>query len=78
MTINEYLPMVMASKFTYYNLDSKSVNDYKKLYAYLKKHRDKTILPHMIDFEIMNIKTNFNTDYLVKYKIMQLISRNII
>ena len=78
MTINEYLPMVMASKFTYYNLDNKSVNDYKKLYAYLKKHRDKTILPHMIDFEIMNIKANFNTEYLGKYKIMQLISRTII
>ena len=78
MTVNDYIHTVKANRYTYYNLDKKSVNDYKKLYTYLKKHKDKVVSSGLIDIQIKTIKDKFDMDYLIKYKIMQLISYNII
>ena len=78
MTVNDYINTVKANRYTYYNLDKKSINDYKKLYTYLKKHNDKAVSSGLIDIQIKTIKDKFDMDYLIKYKIMQLISYNII
>jgi hypothetical protein len=78
MTVNDYINTVKANRYTYYNLDKKSINDYKKLYTYLKKHKDKAISSGLIDIQIKTIKDKFDMDYLIKYNIMQLISYNII
>ena len=42
--IKPMLSEVRASKFTYYNLDKKTVDDFKKLYSYLKNMRIKMFL----------------------------------
>jgi hypothetical protein len=78
MTVNDYINTVKANRYTYYNLDKKSINDYKKLYTYLKKHKYKAVSSGLIDIQIKTIKDKFDMDYLIKYKIMQLISYNII
>jgi len=78
MTVNDYIHTVKANRYTYYNLDKKIINDYKKLYTYLKKHKDKVISSGLIDIQIKTINDKFDIDYLIKYKIMQLISYNII
>ena len=43
MKVKELLPKIKANRYTYYNLDKKSVEDFKNLYNYLKKHEDKEI-----------------------------------
>ena len=78
MTVNDYIHTVKANRYTYYNLDKKIINDYKKLYTYLKKHKDKVVSSGLIDIQIKTINDKFDIDYLIKYKIMQLISYNII
>ena len=77
MTVNDYINTVKANKYTYYNLDKKTISDYKNLYNYLKKHKDKNISTGLIDIQITTIYNKFNTDYLIKYNIMKLISKNI-
>ena len=78
MTVNDYIHTVKANRYTYYNLGKESIKDYKKLYTYLKKHKDKAISSGLIDIQINTINNEFDTDYLIKYKTMQLISYNII
>tara|TARA_R110000737_G_scaffold1761_1_gene5280 strand:+ start:37 stop:279 length:243 start_codon:yes stop_codon:yes gene_type:complete len=78
MTVNDYIHTVKANRYTYYNLGKESIKDYKKLYTYLKKHKDKAISSGLIDIQINTINNEFDIDYLIKYKIMQLISYNII
>tara|TARA_R110000851_G_C12660346_1_gene521337 strand:+ start:237 stop:479 length:243 start_codon:yes stop_codon:yes gene_type:complete len=78
MTVNDYIHTVKANRYTYYNLGKESIKDYKKLYTYLKKHKDKAISSGLIDIQIKTINNEFDTDYLIKYKTMQLISYNII
>ena len=42
MKVKELLPKVKANRYTYYNVDKKSIQDFKNLYSYLKKHEDKS------------------------------------
>tara|TARA_X000001382_G_scaffold124912_1_gene109897 strand:+ start:448 stop:693 length:246 start_codon:yes stop_codon:yes gene_type:complete len=79
MRVKELLPKLKANRYTYYNLDKKSIQDFKNLYSYLKKHQDKEIgLLFGIIFKVKydnNLKAQ--TDYIRKYNIMNVLSQTI-
>ena len=84
MKVNDLLPSLKANKHTYKGLNDKSTRDFKRLYLYLKKYKEKEIyLNYFMGLSAMKgqieyWQTNKNeTDYIRKYKIMELISRNI-
>lgn len=76
--IKPMLSEVRASKFTYYNLDKKTVDDFKKLYSYLKKHENKDVSDLSISRakEMLKEQGKFS-DYVRKYKAMQILSQGI-
>ena len=84
MKVNDILPLVKANKYTYYNLNRKSVIMFKDLYSYLKKYKYNEIsknvfqnndaLKGQIEFWLNNKN---ETEYIRKYKTMELISDNI-
>ena len=84
MKVKDILPLVKANKYTYYNLNRKSVIMFKDLYSYLKKYKYKEIgenvfqnndaLKGQIEFWLNNKN---ETEYIRKYKTMELISDNI-
>ena len=78
MKIKDILNQVKASKNTYYNLDKKSIQDYKKLYNYLKKHSEKSffLAAHNSFYHWINKKNKL--EYVKKYNAMQCISTCII
>ena len=73
------LSKVKANRYTYYNLDKKTIQDFKNLYNYLKKHEDKEIgLLFGIVIQLNKYKEKLKqTDYLKKYTIMDLLSKTI-
>ena len=79
MKVKELLPKVKANRYTYYNLDKKSIQDFKNLYSYLKKHEDKEIgLLFGIILQLNKYKEKLKeTDYIKKYTIMNLLSQTI-
>lgn len=76
MKVSQLLPSVKAHKGIYYNLDERAKNDYKKLYSYLLKHKDKDVYSIAPFLEFNNIPYTYGT-YLYKYKRMEIISQNI-
>jgi len=84
MKVNDILPLVKANKYTYYNLNRKSVIMFKDLYSYLKKYKYNEIsknvfqnndaLKGQIEFWLNNKN---ETEYIRKYKTMELIAYNI-
>jgi len=80
MKVKEYLKQVKANRYTYYNLDKETIKQFKNLYKYLKKHKNKetfNLLFGLISqLDKYQIKP-FDSDYLKKYKRMQVISRTI-
>lgn len=75
-TVSYYLPKVKANSQTYYNLDNRSRADFKKLYLYLVKHKDKKIgLVGIIEAE-KALNSNL-PDYIKKYKAMHAIAHNL-
>ena len=76
--VKDYLPLLKANKYTYYNLDKKSINNFQELYKYLKKHEDKEVYHLVCGLLLQTDKyKNRSTDYLKKYNAMQVISQNI-
>ncbi len=73
------LSKVKANRYTYYNLDKKTIQDFKNLYNYLKKHEDKEIgLLFGIVIQLNKYKEKLKqTDYIKKYTIMDLLSKTI-
>lgn len=77
-TVKSMLAEVKASRFTYYNLDKKTVDDFKKRYSYLKRHEKKDVS----DFSIKRAKEMLKeqgkySDYVRKYKAMEILSQGI-
>ena len=79
MKVKEILPKVKANRYTYYNLDKKTIQDFKNMYNYLKKHEDKEIgLLFGIIIQLDKYKEKLKeTDYIKKYTIMDLLSQTI-
>ena len=75
--VKDYLKNVKANKYTYYNLNKETVREYKKLYNYLKERKECAVSLILFDNQVNTIKEQFKTDYLIKYKIMKLISYNL-
>lgn len=75
-TVTDFLPMVKPNNKTYYNLDDRSINMFKKLYSYLVKQKDKQVglLGTKRATAMLDSK---ETDYVKKYKAMEIISQNI-
>jgi len=81
MTVKELLPKLKANKHTYYNISKNDIKSFQDKYKYLKKNCDKTI-NFIAEIEIEKWFSNkekyfYNLDYLNKYKIMAIISKNI-
>ena len=76
MNVNELLPKLKANRYTYYNLDRQTINNFKKLYNHLKKHQNKPIYTScMTEFNKWINKTS--VDYLKKFRAMEVLSQNI-
>ncbi len=77
-TVKSMLSKVRGTSSTYYNLDKRSVEDFKKLYAYLKKHEDKDVSSLAIKKADEILKDSGRLgDYLRKYKAMEVLSASI-
>lgn len=78
MQVIEILPKLKANRYTYYNLSEQDSEYFKKLYRYLIKHKNKTILYNNLKNSINFWLNNKNElDYIRKIKVMQIISTNI-
>ena len=83
MKIKDYLPKLKANRHTYYNLDKKTIQDFKNLYNYLKKHKEKNVSNYFQWNDAIICTVNYwlnnknYTDYVKKYKAMEIISQTI-
>jgi len=77
MKVYELLPKVKATSGIYYNLTKSQQSDFKKLYSYLLKHKNKDVCK-IVETLINDYLKNIDCQYLVKFKAMQFISTNII
>ena len=72
------LSKVKATSLTYYNLDKTTVDDFKKLYAYLKKHENKDVGEFAVKRANEMLKEQGRySDYIRKYKAMEILSTSI-
>ena len=77
-TIKSMLSEVKATKFTYYNLNKITVEDFKKLYSYLKRNENKDVTEMAIKRAKEMIKEQGKyLDYVRKYKAMEILSQGI-
>jgi len=76
MKVKDILPLVKANKYTYHNLDRKSVIMFKDLYSHLVRHKEKDVGGLLINAQLNTIFLKY-TGYLKKYKSMELIAHNI-
>jgi len=76
MKVKDIIPLVKANRYTYDNLDRKSVIMFKDLYNYLVKHKEKDVRRLLIKAQLNTIYLKY-TGYLKKYKTMELIAHNI-
>jgi len=75
--ISSILPKLKANSLTYYNLDKKSVSDFKKSYSYLKKNKDKEVLVLWAKDVIKILEDKTCSDYVRKFKAINIISTSI-
>ena len=78
MKVKDILPKVKANGRTYHNASPKQIIMYKDLYSYLKKYKEKDVGGVLIANQINTINRTYNSDYLRKYKAMELVAYNII
>lgn len=78
MKVSDLLTKLKANRYTYYNLSEASINDFKKLYKFLKKNSNKQVanLGYIAAKVIANDISE--VDYLRKYTSMQILSVYII
>jgi hypothetical protein len=76
--VESFLPKLKASRYTYYNLDKDSVDDFKKLYSYLKRHKEKNViwLHAKIAKDMLKERKGY-TEFVWKYKAMEAIVQGI-
>lgn len=84
MKIKDILHRLKANRYTYYNLDNNTIQNFKKLYSYLKRNKDKEISKNVFqNTDALQGQINYwlslenELDYLKKYKSMELIANNI-
>lgn len=77
MQVSELLPKLKANNRTYYNLAESQKNDFRKLYRYLHKHKNKSV-SKIVETLFPTYMKNTDCDYLVKYYAMKFVSTNII
>lgn len=83
MKVKDYLPKLKANKYTYYNLDKKTIQDFKDLYKYLKKHKEKNVSNYFQWTDSLKCSVNYwlnnknYIDYVKKFKAMEIISQAI-
>ena len=79
MKVKDYLPQVKANKYTYYNLDNKTKQDFKNLYNYLKRHQEKEVSDWFVFYASVNdwLNEEYLLDYVIKYKAMEVLSSEI-
>ncbi len=78
-TVKSILHLVKPTRYTFYNLDKKSIEDFKKLYSYLKKHETKNVLSaSMLQAKDVLKQQAKYSDYVRKYKAMNLVSTAIV
>jgi len=78
MKVKDYLPKVKASRYTYYNLDEKTKNDFQRLYNYLKRNKDKELSIYYkwcdgLKIDVEHWLNRCDIEYLRKYKTMEVI-----
>ena len=66
-TINELLPLLRATKNTYYNLDTDSKKRFKKLYNEVKEYKKCTINPMQKKHLFALLNDNTKLEYTRKY-----------
>lgn len=77
-TVKSMLPKVKATSLTYYNLDKRTVDDFKKLYSYLKKNENKDVGEMAIKRANEMLKEQGRySDYVRKYNAMEILSTSI-
>lgn len=84
MKVKEILPKLRANKLTYHNASQRQIIMFKDVYSYLKRHKEKEIMTNIFQYndaiggQIGYWLNNKNeTDYIRKYKAMELISYNL-
>ena len=79
MKVKHYLNKVKANRNTYNNIDKKKIQDFQKLYNYLKKHQEKEVSEWFVFYESVNdwLDRNYILDYVMKYKAMEILSSEI-
>jgi len=83
MKVKDYLTKLKANRYTYYNLDKKTIQNFKNLYSHLKKHQEKNVSNYFQYCDASNRQINFwlnnqnELDYIRKYKAMEIISQTI-
>ena len=75
-TVSDFLPMVKANGKTYYNLTEQQKKDFKNLYNYLVKHKEKQV-SFFVERVVAEIFVKKDIDFLKKYKAMEAISNSI-
>ncbi len=84
MKVKDYLPKLKANRYTYYNLDQKTIQDFKNLYNYLKKNKEKEVSNYFQWNDAIKSSVNYwlnnknYIDYVKKFKSMEIISQRII
>ncbi len=83
MKVKDYLPKLKANRYTYNNLDLKTIQDFKNLYNYLKKHKEKNVSNYFQWNDSIKGSVNYwlnnnnYIDYVKKFKSMEIISQTI-
>ena len=78
MLVKEFLPMLRASKATYYNLDREAVLAYKKEYNFLKKHQNRMVSSLAAHRAKEVLQLRHNTSYIRGVTAMKIVAQNII
>ena len=77
-TVSDYLPMVKANRYTFYNLDKETIELFRREYCYLKKHKDRPVSLMAQSGIDANFKLKNEYDYIKKYNAMVCIGLGII
>lgn len=78
MLVKDLLPLVRATKHTYYNLDRDAVMSYRKDYNFLKKHQAKEVTSLSSHRAKEVTQFRHNTAYVRGITAMRIIAQGII
>ncbi len=75
--VKTILPKLRANATTYYNLDKRSIENFQKDYAYLKKHENKEVADLWVKNAKEMLKNKSYSDYVRKIKAINIIATHI-